>query len=100
MDEVVIWVLRIYVYDAIDNGYSHHRHEDAGGMKLWVIHEACVVKHGDVFQYVWSDRNAKVQQNNSVCKNYFDLFFGDVFNDIAYSLNCGELCTNGCFGSC
>jgi hypothetical protein len=34
MEEVVISVLRIYVYDAIDNGYSHHRHEDAGGMKL------------------------------------------------------------------
>jgi hypothetical protein len=28
--EVVISVLRIYIYDA----RHHHRHEDAGGMKL------------------------------------------------------------------
>ncbi len=90
---VVISVLRIYIYDAIDNGYSHHRHEDAGRMKLWVIHVACVVKHGDGFQYVWSDRNAKVQQNNLLCKNYLKLIFEVVFNDIAYSEMCGELGT-------
>ena len=87
--EVVISVLRINIYDA----RHHHRHEDAGGMKLWVVHEAFGVKHGVEFLYVWSDRNAKVQQNNSLCKNYLKLFFDSVFNDIVYSEMCGGLGT-------